>query len=420
MIKSLQKKFIIIAMCSFTAVLIILVSCINMFNYININRTTNARLTLLTDNNGAFPIDSFLREPPSIPHGIGGMHPPKDMSAETPFDTRYFTVSVNQKGNVIASNIENIAAITEENAHAFATALFASQKENGYIDCYKYKAITIHAPNEEFITMYIFLDCQRELDSFYSFLLVSIGISIIGLILVFLLVVFFSRRVIKPVAESYEKQKRFITDASHELKTPLTIIDANTEVLEMEHGENEWTHSIRNQIIRLSNLTEQLVFLSRMDEESTKPNMLDFSLSDTIEETSQSFEVVAVTLQKKFSYQVESNISFCGDEAMIRRLVSILLDNAMKYSTPDGNISLSFYTSGRNRILTISNDVENISIGKQNILFERFYRLDASRNSSTGGHGIGLSVAQAIVHAHKGKISAKSNDGKSITFQIIF
>ena len=267
------------------------------------------------------------------------------------------------------------------------------------------------------------------------------------------MIYFFSGKILKPVSESYEKQKRFITDASHEIKTPLTIIDANTEVIEMMEGENEWTNSTRKQVARLTSLTEKLVFLSRMDEEATKLEMLEFSLSDAILDTAEPFKAVARTKGKKLTIDVTDKILYTGDEKTIRQLVSILLDNAMKYSgcsnasfeksninktnlnkttqtqndcvttiNPAPEIEISMKPSGRNRIITVWNTVDetaNIKKGRQDMLFERFYRTDTSHNSKTGGFGIGLSAAYAIVKAHKGKITAESKDGRSIKFTIV-
>lgn len=412
MIKTLQRKFIAIAMFSITIVLTIIIGSINIINYVNVGRTADARLSILADNGGQFPFA------PSHGPVKDSLFPHKKISAETPFETRYFTVTLSSDGTVVSTDTESIAAISDDDAGSYAAVLFQKGKTEGYLDCYKYRAVSCTGADGSQTTLYIFLDCERELNTFEAFLFASIGISLAGLLLVFLLVLFFSRLMVKPVAESYEKQKRFITDASHEIKTPLTIIDANTEVLEMEYGESEWTASIRNQISRLTRLTEKLVLLSRMDEETPILTMLDFSLSDAIEETSQPFEAVAAAQQKTLICDIEPNITYHGNEAMLRQMLSLLLDNAMKYSTENGTIKLSLHTSGRNHILTVWNTAEDLTPGKLDVLFERFYRPDSSRSQTTGGHGIGLSVVKAIVNAHKGKISAKSADGRSIQFTV--
>lgn len=494
MLKKLRRKFIAIAMLSVSIVLIAIVGTINIANYISTNEALDARLKLIAGNGGTFPDllergsrgeegnntgtentntntsgntanestdkgTPALKEPPS---GRTDVQPPEDMnqadlkddnlkendlkrhgiSPESQFDTRYFTVTINSKGEVENIDTSKIASVSSENAAEYAKKLWKSGKKgdgkSGFADNCKYLTV-----DEDGATMYIFLSCQRELSTIKTYILASVGISIFGLLVVFVMIYFFSGKILKPVSESYEKQKRFITDASHEIKTPLTIIDANTEVIEMMEGENEWTSSTRKQIARLTSLTEKLVFLSRMDEEATKLEMLEFSLSDAILDTAEPFKAVAGTKGKKLTIDVTDGIQYTGDEKTIRQLVSILLDNAIKYSgcssiscekatqiqnncvttiDPTPEIELTMRASGKNRIITVWNTVDdtaNIKKGRQDMLFERFYRTDASRNSKTGGFGIGLSAAYAIVKAHKGKITAESKDGQSIKFTIV-
>lgn len=494
MLKKLRRKFIAIAMLSVSIVLIVIVGTINIANYISTNEALDARLKLIAGNGGTFPdlleqknmggegnkIDSInngtstRKEPPS---GKTDVQPPENMnqadlkdnnlkdnglkendlkrhgiSPESQFDTRYFTVTINSNGEVENIDTSKIASVSSENAAEYAKKLWKSGKKgdgkSGFAESCKYLTV-----DEDGSTMYIFLSCQRELSTIKTYILVSVGISVFGLVVVFVMIYFFSGKILKPVSESYEKQKRFITDASHEIKTPLTIIDANTEVIEMMEGENEWTNSTRKQVARLTSLTEKLVFLSRMDEEATKLEMLEFSLTDAILDTAEPFKTVARTKGKKLTIDVTDKILYTGDEKTIRQLVSILLDNAMKYSGcsnasfEKGNINkknlnkttqtqndcvttinqapeieISLKQSGKNRIITVWNTVDetaNIKKGRQDILFERFYRTDTSHNSKTGGFGIGLSAAYAIVKAHKGKITAESKDGRSIKFTIV-
>jgi signal transduction histidine kinase len=410
MIKRLQRRFIAIAMCSVTLVLTLIIGGINIINFIHIERNANSRLSILAENDGAFPQEFTSRTQIK--------QPSQRLSPETPFDTRYFSVLLDENGTVLFTATDHIAAISNADASDYAASLYKKGKQSGYIGTYKYCTVSRTSEDGGHAILYIFLDCEREISTFSTFLLASILISLAGLLLVFLLVVLLSRWIVRPAAESYEKQKHFITDASHEIKTPLTIIDANTEVLEMEQGENEWTQSIRNQIKRLTELTNKLVFLSRMDEESSRLTMLDFSLSDAVDETALSFAPVAAASQKEFSCDIAPHISYHGDEALIRKLVSLLLDNAMKYSTDGGAIRLSLTAGAKNIQLRVWNTTEPMTVGKHDELFERFYRADASRNSSTGGHGIGLSVAKAIVLSHKGSINARSEDGNSILFTI--
>lgn len=405
MIKRLRRKFIVITMCSILAVLGGIIGGINLANYISINQRADEKLTLLMENRGQFPRQGEEPEKKPLPPG---------MSPEAPFETRYFTVTVNAENKVVSADLGRIAAVSRQTAERYAVELYEKGEKEGFKEYYKYRAV-----EEEEGIMYVFLDCERELSTFYSFLAMSIFISLSGLSLVFILVLFFSKLAVGPVAESYEKQRQFITDASHEIKTPLTIIDANTEVLELENGENEWTAGIKNQVRRLSALTEKLVFLSRMEEEQTKLQAQEFSFSEAVLEIVQSFEPVAEMKGKDFQAEVPPNLFYYGDEVMLRRMLTLLLDNAVKYSGENGVIRLTLRKTEKHVELVLWNTVPEIRQGNLDILFERFYRPDSSRNSETGGYGIGLSVAKAIVTAHKGKIHARSGDGKSIEFQIV-
>lgn len=466
MIKTLRKKFIAIAMLSTALVLFIIIGAINIANYINTNANLDARLELIAYNGGTFPDMNDDGSAPAVPDisseapdsSTTDMAPASDGSTvpndstvsdgsaapddsmvppvpdsgshfddqygrhgidkETPFETRYFSVLLYKNGNVSTIDTGKIASVSTSEAGDYATSLYCKGKTKGFIDQYKYLSVSTTNTNGDNMVLYVFINCSKELMTIRTYALASIGISIIGLLVVFVLVCFFSKTVTKPMAESYEKQKRFITDASHEIKTPLTIIDANTEVLEMMEGENEWTVSIRKQIARLTALTEKLVFLSRMDEDSTRLEMLEFNISDAILDTAMPFETVAESKGKTLDISVAPDINYTGSETNIRQMVSLLLDNAIKYSSENGSIRLNFSTNGKLKILSLWNTVDEIETGKLDYLFERFYRIDKSRNSKTGGFGIGLSVVQAIVQAHNGKVSAKSEDGKSIEFTI--
>lgn len=442
MIKTLRKKFIIIAMLSIGLVLLVIIGGINIANYVNLNRSAEQLLDLLEKGGGKFPNDLDERRtpppaaPPQDPDSSGtarsaspgnspkinrdkfGMFPGKThLPAEAAYKSRYFTVTLKTDGTVYAIDTSRIHVTSSDQAQQYALELFQKGKKEGFLNHYKYRCI--EDPSDKTNRcLYIFLDCEQDFITFRSFLFSSIFFSLLGLLVVFLLVVFFSGKALLPVSESYAKQKRFITDASHELKTPLTIIDANTEILEMTGEENEWTQSIRNQVRRLTDLTEKLVFLSRMDEENHTLHPVDFSLSDALDDTLSLF--YAVTQANKLSLQcdIEPDLTLRGDEGLIRQMFSLLIDNAMKYTSGSGEIRIALKGGGRSRRLTIWNTVDEIAPGNHNELFDRFYRQDASRNSQTGGHGIGLSVVQTIVHAHHGKINCHSADAHSIQFTI--
>ena len=415
MLKSLRRKFICIAVLSFAAALLLILGIINTVSFANVMVNVDQRIEMLASEYSLFP-DGVLSVPPEILFRQGRLFGRDDgLSEEARYDSRFFTVTFDADGTVTVVNTGRIAATDPEEAMALAEGLYAKGRTNGTTGNYRYRAVETESG-----TTYVFLECSRELDTFYTFLTASCLAAAAGLVVVTLLVVLFSKMAIRPVAESYEKQKRFITDASHELKTPLAVINAANEVTEMETGETEWTQSISKQISRLTSLTEKLVMLSRMDEETYKPNAVKFDLSAAVRETAQSFEAVAQYKNKTYTADIEDGITFHGDESAIRQLTSLLIDNAMKYADDGGRIEVSLKRSGKNTVLKVFNTVDEIKKGNNDVLFERFYRADASRNSDTGGHGIGLSVAKAIVQAHKGKISAFSEDGKSIVFTASF
>lgn len=245
----------------------------------------------------------------------------------------------------------------------------------------------------------------------YTFLLIIIGSSLIVLILIILI----SKRVVYPAAESYEKQKQFITDANHELKTPLTLILSDLDIVESEVGENEWLDDIRSEGERMGILINQLVALSRMDEDQSNLTLSDFDLSSTISDTVSEFKLLAQERQKEMTADIEPAISYRGDEGLIRRLASVLLDNAVKYCDAEGQIRVSLYRK-RRPVLVVENTygaVDNIDMGR---LFDRFYRADKARTYD-GSFGIGLSLAKSIAKSHHGDIRAYKR-GKMIGFKV--
>lgn len=405
MIKKLRIRFILLTVCSLSVVLILLIGSINVVNYLGIVEDADNILEVLAENGGMFPKKMELKE----------ITVPKEMSPEVPYESRFFSVLLDVKGNVVTVDTGKIAAIDTPVAAEIAKSVWEKGKNTGFSGEYRFIRQNLTEG-----TRIIFLDCRRGLSTFRLFLVASCGISLFGLSAVVLLICFFSGRIIKPVSESYEKQKQFITDAGHEIKTPITIIDADSEVLEMDIGENEWLLDIRKQAERMRELTDNLICLSRMEEDSNRYQMVDFPVSDMVEEAAKSFQAVAKAQGKIFFYEVTSMLSMCADQASIRRLIDILLDNALKYSGENGEISLSFRRQGRFLHFSVWNTAEAVPEKNLERLFDRFYRADQSRNSQTGGHGIGLSIAKAIVTAHKGKIKASSQDGKSLQITVIF
>ena len=388
MIKKLQFRFVLITMLSLLVVLAVIIAGMNIVSYQSMVEDADMLLELLSENKGRFP-----------EFGIGpGNKLPPNLSPELPYETRYFSVTLDSAtGEIKYIDTGRIAAVDKERAAEFAKA---ARGDRGFAEEFRYIRRTEGSQQR-----LIFMDCGRRLDSFHSFLATSISISLAGYILVFLLVLFLSNRVVRPISDSYEKQKRFITDAGHELKTPLTIIRADADILEMDLGDNEWLSDIKKQADRLTSLTGDLVYLARMEEVGSKPVMLDFALSDVVNETAQSFLALAQTQEKQFTLSVAPMVSMKGDEKAMTQLVSILLDNALKYAPINGQIHLSLEKQGKTIHLTVTNTtVQALPREQLSRLFDRFYRGNDARSGQ--GHGIGLSVARAITENHNGRISS--------------
>lgn len=410
MIARLRKRFILITMGSVILVLLVLMGVVNAANFLKTDQAAGELLQILADNGGDFPD----RDDPDRPPGPdAGADRHSDLSPEVPYETRYFSVELKADGTLSAVNTGRIAAVSAEEAVAMAQALQEDGKTSGYTGSYKYLAAGADSG-----TLYIFLDCTRDLSSVRAFFVTSLLVSLCGILAVFLLVVALSKRAVRPVAESYEKQKQFITNAGHELRTPLAVIDSCAEVLALEQGESKWTEGIRSQVRRLDALTQDLVSLARMDEGSVKPVMEEFSLSDAVTEALEPFLLLAGKNGLRPRTEIQPGIRCRGSEKLLRQLCAILADNAVKYALPDSEIRFSLKKKGKKAVLTVQNAAEGLQAGDQSILFDRFYRGDASRSSEKSGYGIGLSLAQSIAAVHGGTISAGSEDGASLTVTV--
>lgn len=406
MINKLRRKFVLLSLGALVLLLAFIVSGILFLNYRSLTREADQVLSLLSKNQGVFPEHG---EGPFdwIPHG---------MSQELPFESRFFSVLVNAKGRVLTAETGSIAAVDAQTAQEYAASALKRSAVRGFIGDYRYVRAS-----EAGLTRVTFLDCGRKLAMARNFAIFSLVMSLVGFAIIAAVVIFVSGRFTRPVAESYEKQKRFITDASHEIKTPLTIIRANVDVLKMDLGENDGLDEIQRQSKRLTELTNDLVYLSRMEEAGNKPQMIEFPISEVVSGVAAPFASIAASKKIDYTVSVQPLLSMTGDERSISQLVSLLLDNAMKYTPEGGRAELKLERQGRKLLLTVANTTASpLAPDDLRHLFERFYRPDASRNSETGGHGIGLSMAEAIVTAHGGKISAKAPESTAFQITAVF
>lgn len=420
--RRLRRKFILVAMGAVTVVLTLIIAGINIVNYSHVCKMADARLNYILAGKGTSDWGDESKAEPANGKDAGDSQAGvrirhfEGMTAESPFDTRYFTVTIDA-GQVADVNTARIAAVGAKRAASIAARLHAKGWTSGFSGNYRY---TTDVQDDE-IT-YVFVDCSRELASFHSFLSASVAISCIGWLAVLAIVAGASGAVIRPMVESYSKQKRFITDASHEIKTPLAVIDAANEVQEIESGESEWTQSIHEQVARLTALTERLVFLARMDEGSAGFTMATIDLSEAVDTAATPFESVAVSRGKRLSTSIACGVRAHADAAAVAQVVELLLDNATRYASEGSVIELSLRAVSRVQgkgatELVVSNAVDELPEGDLDRLFDRFYRADVSRSSKTGGSGVGLSVVRAIAEAHGGSASVCGH-GNQITFTV--
>ena len=428
--RRLRRKFILVAMGAVTVVLTLIIAGINIVNYSHVCKMADARLDyILAGKDGIDWGDESRTDPGNGGDASAGMVADgnragarvghfEGMTAESPFDTRYFTVTL-AEGQVVDVNTDRIAAVGAKRASRIALRLYSRGLTSGFSDNYRY---TTTVQGDE--TTYVFVDCSRELSSFHSFLGASVAISCIGWLAVLAIVAVASGAVIRPMVESYSKQKRFITDASHEIKTPLAVIDTANEVQEIESGESEWTQSIHEQVARLTALTERLVFLARMDEGSAGFTMASIDLTEAVDKAAAPFESVAVSRGKRLSTSIATGVRTHADASAVTQVVELLLDNATRYASEGSVIELSLRAVSRgagkgSAELVVSNVVDELPEGDLDRLFDRFYRADVSRSSKTGGSGVGLSVVRAIAEAHGGSATVSGHDHQ-IAFTVRF
>lgn len=426
MIRKLQKKYIKITMLSLLAVMFVVLGTVNGINVYQMNRQTSALLAMLVDNGGSFPQqmprqdekqERYLPEerknpgPGTIPE----MEQHKNnlwgywMSEETPFETRYFTVKISEENagdEEYQVDLTHVAVVAEDAAKEMTESVLAKDRAEGYSGRYKYRIQKMESGD----ILVVFVDCANDLQYVRNFALVSAVVGFLCMALVLILVSLLSRRAIRPLIENMERQKQFITDAGHEIKTPIAIISANAEVIEMCQGENEWTQSIRNQVVRLNELVRNLLTLSKMDEMQEEISFAEFSWGCAIRETVENFDSIIQAKSQEQTCEIDTNIKLNGNEESIRRMTALLMDNAVKYAPEHGRISI-FLGKRDNKIeFSVYNDCAKVPEGDLNRLFDRFYRADSSRSRKTGGYGIGLSVVSAIVRTHKGRITAETQD----------
>ena len=446
MTKTLQKRFVFSSMLAITILLAILLGVINIANTVLVQQQTKKNLQMISGYDGEIGNLDFDREgtgeqlpekpdgePPEMPSD-SSMVPPEKPEGEPPeppemprgrdaaadYDTfmssNFFVVRLDSGKAVTYVDVSHVGSVSEEEAGTLAIEVLEKGGSEGRTANYRYR-VTDSRVNGE--TTVVFLDVSGQNASCLRVLLISAGIGILCWFLMLLIVWRISGRAVRPIAENIEKQKQFITNAGHDLKTPLAIIKANAEAMELYNGENKWSRNIKTQTDRLSELMNRLLLLSRMDENSEKPERTEFSLSGLAEQFAEdfaeAFENRKITVEKEISPEV----TVLADKGQTEQLLSILLDNAVKYTEEGGQVRISLRKDAGRAVLELENTCTEIPQVPPERLFDRFYRSDSARTQKNGGFGIGLAVAKAICEANEGSITASYLTPPGVKFTVI-
>ena len=396
MFRKLKIRFILLASAAIVCILLTMIAVLNSVRFLQTNGEIQAVLNILSANNGDFP---------SVEETAESLQNDR-ITIDTIYQYRYFSVVYKEDKTLYSSNLDHLSNLSKEQALSYANKVIKDSRSSGVFKVgsqfYSYQ-ITQDSKTKRYLL--VVLDSTNYLESRNDFFWLSIQLCFYSFIFFVLVVSGFSNFAIRPYIKNYENQKRFITNAGHELKTPLAIISANTELQELMTGENEWTESTKDQIKRLSNLINQMVVLARL-EEQPDVTLVDVNFSEVVKKVAGNFKSVIEKAGKKYEIKLQEDIHVKATEDELYELVSILIDNACKYCDEDGQIfvTLTKAKRGKRARLTVANsyaDGKNVDYSR---FFDRFYREDESHNQKQPGYGIGLSMAESLVRIFKGRI----------------
>lgn len=409
MIKQLQRKFVLSAMLAISILLIVVLGGINIFNTISARKQSDKLLSTLAQiENSA--ITMMLPEVRNTWDLFSVV-----VTQDDTLGAIYFVVREDIYGKIRTVDTSHISSISAQEARFYAKQIQNTREDTGSIGRFKFLVMPTVGNTGK---TYIFLDVTKQIGDVCQVALLSIGVGVLCWFAMLLLIMLLSKKAIKPIAINIEKQKQFVTDAGHEIKTPLAIIMANTDAMELHYGENKYSKNIRNQIFRLKDLTQDLLTLAKMEENLDKKIKEWFSMTNLVDETMGQFaENIAekgIIVQKNI--QPELNIN--SNREQVQRLLSILMDNATQYVPEHGTMEISLIQTNKQVVFAISNTAENLQNLQLDKIFDRFYRGDVARTQKNGGYGIGLSSALAIVQSLKGLITVQTENFEIIIFTV--
>ncbi len=424
MIKKLQRKFIMIAGLAVVIIMLCFLIPVNMINRYRVGRDLKQTLSFILDAGGDLSEaeeteaeqnreESWLGLLDDFLGGTGGLN----LTPDSKYQLRYFIVTLDEDDEIIDVSLSHISSVDEKAAKNLVKRTHRRIGNSGFLSEESRSYYYLKSVSESGETQIGFLDCTREMDNLHVFYYSSMGFAFLLIVVFLIIIAILSKRAMQPYIDNIESQREFITNAGHELKTPLAIISANTEVLEMINGKNEWTESILSQVKRETGLINDLITLSRT-EEAEQIVLTDVDISKTLKESAESFRPVIEQKGKKLETQIQDGLSVKAEQKVLMQLCNILIDNAGKYCDDNGTVWVKLRKRGRSGVLMeVSNDYREGSGKDYSRFFRRFYRGDVSHNSKENGYGIGLSMAQTITEKLKGNITANWKDGV-ITFTV--
>ncbi|MCM1313994.1 MAG: HAMP domain-containing histidine kinase [Prevotella sp.] len=365
------------------------------------------------ESNNIIQLENIVTCPPEKKHPDNMLNDSKKEPVPKSFGSvDFFVIMADNDGNYLACM--NNDDLTDENAQEYINNILNRKDITGMINSYQFYNV-----GKNNGTLIALTDKSEEKKVMNQFIRTTIIIGAITLIVLSFAGYFLSKKSIEPIKTAFEKQKQFISDASHELKTPLTVISANADVLSDEIGENKWLNYIKSQTERMNLLVNDLLNLTRLENNTSDFICSEFNLSQAVTNTALPFECRAFETNKKFIVNVEDGLTVTGSEKHIKQMTAIFIDNALKYSNDGGIVRVTLKKQGDKKILSVYNTGTGVKDSEKDKIFERFYRTDDSRTrQATGGYGLGLAIAKSIIDKHKFKVNVENEEGKSISFVV--
>lgn len=412
MLRKLRIQFVLIATAAVIVMLIAIIGILNASKFAVSENRINRMLDLLTENEGELP------DLEAVEKILG-----RKINTDILMQYRYFSADVDENNMVITVKAEHISSLSETDVRYYVNKILSDNRIYGNFittdgQRFAYKLSTKENSENKIIVV---LDYTNFYEDRADLIETSVFLFFSNLVFFLIIFIIFSGRVIKPFIENYQNQRAFITNAGHELKTPLSIISANNELAEMMTGENELTISTKEQVERLTELINRLIILAKFEEQSQLV-LEDTNFSEIVEKSSKSFTSLAIKGGKKFDISIQKDINISGDNNSLYELVNILLDNANKYCDREGTIGVKLSAQGikfRKARLEVYNTYKAGKGIDHSKFFDRFYREDTSHSSTISGYGVGLSIAQNIVKRNKGRIHVSYKDD-TIYFMVNF